>query len=238
MPRKPRFFVPGYAAHLVQRGHNRSVTFFEQEDYELYLSLLVDAADRYGSNIHAYVLMTNHVHLLATPSERESLSRTMQCVGRYYVPYINRKYRRSGTLWEGRFKACPVEDTHYTLACYRYIEMNPVRAGMVRHPRDYLWSSFRTNAGESESALLTEHAAYAGLGDTPSLQAANYRKLFDIEMNGEELLEIRQCLQTGTPYGNERFRSEIESVLNLKVGQRQRGRPTNKGSEALFGKGF
>ncbi len=233
MPRKPRFFVPGYAAHLVQRGNNRSATFFEQKDYETYLCLLAEAASRYGCEIHAYVLMTNHVHLLASLYERESISRMMQYIGRHYVPYINQKYRRTGTLWEGRFKACPVANSSYALACYRYIEMNPVRASMVRRPEEYLWSSFQVNAGLGRSTLLTEHAAYSGLGQTQAKRSFNYRKMFVHDLNSELLSDVRNCLQSGTPIGNERFRSEIETALNVKVGQKRRGRPRQSGKKGL-----
>ena len=155
MPRKPRFFVPGVPVHIVQRGNNRQAIFFEEIDYEVYLSLLMEAIDRYGCEVHAYVLMTNHTHILATPSEKISLGRMIQYVGRHYVPYINRKYGRSGTLWEGRFKAAMIETSAYLLACYRYIELNPVRAGMVRHPGDYRWSSYGCNGLQSHNGLIT-----------------------------------------------------------------------------------
>lgn len=164
MPRKPRLFVPGYAAHLAQRGNSRPVTFFEAEDYEVYLSLLVEAASRYACLIHVYVMMTNHVHLLVTLKERGSISRMMQCIGRHSVPHVNRKYRRSGSLWEGRFKACPVAADRYVLACYRYIEMNPVRAIMVDSPAACAWSSYRGNAGLESNSRLSGHSAYVGLG--------------------------------------------------------------------------
>jgi len=131
MPRKPRFFLPDIPAHLVQRGNNRQAVFYDEADYRAYLEWLVEGAKRYGCAIHAYVLMTNHVHLLAAPMERESLSGLLQYVGRRYVPYINHTNGRSGTLWEGRFKASIVDVSEYLLACYRYIELNPVRAGMV-----------------------------------------------------------------------------------------------------------
>jgi putative transposase len=241
MPRKPRFFVPGYAAHLIQRGNNRSVMFFDHQDYDLYLVQLAEAAERFGCEIHAYVLMTNHVHLLATPEEQESISRMMQYVGRYYVPYINKKYGRTGTLWEGRFKASLVAESNYVLACYRYIELNPVRAGMVRFPGEYAWSSYRGNATARTDTLLAEHAAYTGLGSTRDLRLANYRKLFEQDLSTEQLLDLRQCLQSGTPYGSERCLSEVEQALNVKVGQKQRGRPIRgqslKGSEPFIEKG-
>jgi putative transposase len=233
MPRKPRFFVPGCAAHIVQRGHNRCATFFEQEDYKAYLSVLAKYANRYGCKIHAYVLMTNHVHLLATPAERDSISRMMQSLGRVYVPFINQKYVRSGTLWEGRFKACPVAHSQYVLACYRYIEMNPVRAGMVRTPGEYPWSSFQANASIASTSLLTAHADYAALGAAGGNRAQNYRQLFLQRLSDELLSDMRTCLQSGTPFGNDCFKTEIETALHLKTGQKRRGRPFGSRDKGL-----
>ena len=136
MPRKPRFFVPGYAAHVIQRGNNRQKIYFDEEDYGHYLSLLGKARERYSCAIHAYVLMTNHAHLLITPEDKTAISQVMQYVGRHYVPYINKKYTRTGTLWEGRFRASIVDSAAYLLACYRYIELNPVRPGMAQQAQE------------------------------------------------------------------------------------------------------
>ena len=146
MPRKPRFFLPDVPVHVVQRGNNRQAVFFDDSDYRAYLSWIREGCERYGCEIHAYVLMTNHVHLLATPQATNSISRMLQYVGRRYVPYINHTYGRTGTLWEGRFKASLIHAEGYLLTCYRYIELNPVRAQMVEAPELYRWSSFRANA--------------------------------------------------------------------------------------------
>jgi putative transposase len=146
MPRTPRLTLPDVPQHVVQRGNNRQATFFAAEDYRLYLDCLREAAAKYGCALHAYVLMTNHVHLLITPSGRQAVARTMQSVGRRYVQYVNYVYRRSGTLWEGRYKSSLVESEGYLLLCYRYIELNPVRAGMVQRPEDYEGSSYRAHA--------------------------------------------------------------------------------------------
>ena len=154
MPRKPRMYLPQVPCHVIQRGNNREATFFAEQDYQYYLECLKDASCRYGVSIHAYVLMTNHVHLLMTPEKVESISLTMQSLGRRYVQYINKEYRRTGTLWESRHKASLVQAEKYLLTCSRYIELNPVRAGMVDHPADYKWSSFRANAyGELDSRI-------------------------------------------------------------------------------------
>jgi len=146
MPRKPRMYLAGVPCHVVQRGNNRDACFFTDDDYQLYRETLRDACRSYRVDVHAYVLMTNHVHLLMTPQTIEGISRVMQSLGRRYVQYVNRSYQRVGTLWESRHKASLVDAKNYLLACYRYIELNPVAAGMVEHPGDYRWSSFTCNA--------------------------------------------------------------------------------------------
>jgi putative transposase len=229
MPRKPRFFVPGVPAHVVQRGNNRQDIFFDTSDYEVYLSLIKEARDRYSCEVHAYVLMTNHVHLLGSPMEKSSVSNMMQYIGRHYVPYINQKYHRSGTLWEGRFKATLVDTSSYLLACYRYIELNPVRALMVQRPGDYPWSSFRKNGLMEENGLITDHEEYLNLGASPMERASNYRLLFDQGIPDRVLSSIRMHTQSGTPLGNSKFGSEIEATLGTKTGQPSRGRPKRAG---------
>jgi putative transposase len=163
MPRKPRFYLPGVPAHVIQRGNARQAVFFAAEDYESYRRWLAAAAARHGCAIHAYVLMTNHVHLLLTPADPDSISRLMQMLGRHYVTYINRTYGRSGTLWEGRHKGCVISSDAYLLTCMRYIELNPVRAHMATAPGDYRWSSYRSNAfGEIDDTLIA-HSSYIEL---------------------------------------------------------------------------
>ncbi len=228
MPRKPRFFLPGIPVHAVQRGNNRQAVFFDETDYRFYLEWLKKAAEKYGCRVHAYVLMTNHVHLLVTPEHKESLSRLFQYVGRYYVCYINDTYRRSGTLWEGRFKASMIEEARHLLSCYRYIELNPVRAGMVDRPEDYLWSSYQCNALNAKDPLITPHDLYLHLGETEESRRQTYQGLFKKPVAIETVGEIRDCLQSGTPFGSDEFKARIEQVLNIKVGQVKRGRPRKK----------
>ena len=225
MPRKPRFFLPDVPVHAVQRGNNRQAIFFDENDYRIYLDLIRDGAVHYGCAVHAYVLMTNHVHLLLTPHASGSVSALMQWVGRYYVPYVNHTYGRSGTLWEGRFKASLVQEQHYLLACYRYIELNPVRAGMVESPEQYPWSSHRCNALGDPDRLVTPHGEYRALGESPQARRAAYRALFGTFLDAKWVDEVRACLQTGTPLGNDRFREQIEQALDRKVGNARRGRP-------------
>ena len=228
MPRKLRFYLPGVPAHIVQRGNNRQAVFFSNEDYQAYLEWLKEGADKHGCSIHAYVLMTNHVHLLVTPESRESISRTIQFVGRNYVTYINRVYARSGTLWEGRHKGCIVAADRYMMACSRYIELNPVRAGMVERPEEYRWSSYRANAQGKASNILERHSLYMKLGDTDELRRFAYRELFRNSVEPDLIDSFRSTLQTGTPLGNDRFREQIEEALGRKVGQARRGRPSEK----------
>lgn len=224
MPRKPRFYVPGAPVHVVQRGHNRSAVFFGDLDYLEYLSCLKQAADSCGCQIHAYVLMTNHVHLLLTPAHADSVGRLFQSIGRHFVRHINQTYQRHGGLWEGRYKCNVIESKAYLLACMRYIELNPVRAGMVAHPAKYRWSSYAANGLGVSNAVLSQQAEYVALGRSPEVRQSAYRELFDQEEEPDELALLRSALQTGTPLGNSRFIKEIEVALGLKVGFSRRGR--------------
>ena len=228
MPRKPRFFLPGIAVHAIQRGNNRQAVFFDDEDYRVYLHWLKTASERYDCRIHAYVLMTNHVHLLITPGASDSLSRLFQYVGRHYVSYINQTYQRTGTLWEGRYKASLIEQERYFLTCSRYIELNPVRARMVSLPEHYPWSSYRANGLGEDDPLLTPHLLYQQLASTEELRQKAYRALFKHHLEADVLETIRVCSQSGTPLGNDRFRAEVEQALNIKVGHARRGRPAKQ----------
>jgi putative transposase len=234
MPRKPRFYLPGIPVHIVQRGHSREPVFFENDDYVAYLDWLGEAAARYGCALHAYVLMTNHIHILATPEQQNSISLMMQYTGRFYVPYINHSYGSSGTIWEGRYKASMIHDEDYLLACMRYIELNPVRADMVKTPRAYRWSSYRANGLGEANKLVQSHPLYLALGKTRKQRQAAYRALFKAPIGQKEMNKIRSAWQTGTPLGNDYFRETIEAKLKCKVGQARRGRPsTLKGSDPL-----
>lgn len=225
MPRKPRFFVPGFPVHAVQRGHDRGPVFFCDFDYLEYLRCLRNVARETGCAVHAYALMTNHVHLLLTPESTDSVGRLFQGIGRHYVRYINTTYRRHGALWEGRYKCNLVDSQRYLLACMRYIEMNPVRAGMTDTPAEYRWTSYAGNALGSDNHVITPHEEYSALGRTAAERRRAYRQLFNQSGGDDENSRFRAALQTGTPLGNDRFRSEIESQLGRKVGFSRRGRP-------------
>ncbi len=192
MPRRPRIALAGVPLHLIQRGNNRAACFFEEEeDYRFYLDLVGELSGKFGCAVHAYVLMTNHVHLLLTPDKADSASLLLKHLGQRYVQYINHSYRRSGTLWEGRFRSCVARETDYVLACYRYIEMNPVRAAMVKHPRHYRWSSYRINAEGRASNVITQHEHYRALGRLEQARREAYRALFKTELDPEVLRDIR-----------------------------------------------
>lgn len=228
MPRKPRFNLVEIPQHVVQRGNNRQPTFFAEEDYRFYLDCLGEAASKYRCALHAYVLMTNHVHLLVTPGTPEAVSRMMQSVGRRYVQYINYSYKRSGTLWEGRYKASLVQTEAYLLTCSRYIELNPVRAGMVQHPNDYKWTSYRAHAHGAEDGLIQDHAEYLALGPTPSARQNAYRALFSAQLDPVSLTALRTSLNQELVTGSDRFKGEIEAMLSRRVRPGKRGRPAKR----------
>ena len=229
MARRPRLSIAGVPQHVIQRGNNRQATFFADEDYLLFLAYLGEAARKHGCSVHAYVLMTNHVHLLVTPNEPDAVSRTMQDVGRRYVQYVNFTYRRSGTLWEGRFRASLVDTQHYFLTCARYIELNPVRAGIAKAPEDYPWSSYRYYAFGQENGLLSAHAEYRALGSTETERHSAYRGLFRSVVDETGFQEIRETVNRGWPLGSERFKDEIEAALERATRPPQRGRPRKSG---------
>ena len=225
MPRKPRFFLPDVPIHAIVRGNSRSDIFIEDADKAAYLEIAKEAAQLYEVSIHAYVLMDNHVHWLISSPVPENLSQFMQYLGRRYVPYFNHKYERSGTLWEGRFKASLVDSEVYLLRCYQYIELNPVRADMVANPEDYVWSSYRSNAMAEDNPVISPHEVYLQLGASDSQRAQAYRASFSAKLGENTLKAIRNAVQTGTPLGSDQFKEQIESRLGVKVGFDQRGRP-------------
>lgn len=225
MPRKPRFYLPEIPVHLVQRGHSREPVFFETEDYTTYAYWLKESSEKYDIDVHAFVLMTNHVHLLVSSNIGQNISLFMQFVGRHYVPYLNKKYGKSGSAWEGRYKASLVQEANYFLKVMRYIELNPVRANMVELPGHYRWSSFCHNIGEGGISFVKPHPVYNGLGCDRSERIAAYQELFSSCLEPEDVKRIRESWKTGTPLGNDMFREKIEKQLQCKVGSTKRGRP-------------
>jgi putative transposase len=177
MARLPRLTIPGHPHHLIQRGNNRQPTFRDPDDYARMLALLAEYSEREKVAIHSYVLMSNHFHLLATPDTATGLPRMMQAIGRRYVRYFNDRHRRTGTLWEGRYKGAPIQTDRYLLACMVYIDLNPVRAGMVARPGDYRWSSYGHYTGLRSDRLIKPHPLYWNLGNTPFAREASYSEL-------------------------------------------------------------
>ena len=225
MPRRPRAHLDAVPLHIVQRGHNRQACFFGDDDYSNYLYWLGKALDDTGCALHAYVLMTNHVHLLLTPSKATAVPRLLISLGRRYVQYINRSYRRTGTLWDSRYKSSAVQAGAYLLACQRYVELNPVRAGMVNDPANYRWSSYRANGLGQADPLVNPHLLYTSLAPNDQHRQAAYRALFDTELDQTAISDIRLALNQSQPLGDTRFYSEIERVTGVRRESKPRGRP-------------
>jgi len=211
--------------HVIQRGNNRQVCFADEQDFTAYAGWLKGYSKKYQVDIHAWVLMTNHVHLLCTPRGQNAVSHMMQSLGRHYVRYFNFSYKRTGTLWEGRFKSCLVQEETYLIQLYRYIELNPVRAGMVEQPSDYVWSSYPINALGKVSELCTPHAVYLALGKDANERQASYRELFKHHVDGKLLEDIRLAVNKGMALGSERFKTEIESLSGRRMTAKKMGRP-------------
>ena len=217
--------VPGVPVHAIQRGNNRAPCFVDDEDRAFFLHHLGRLARDESCAVHAYCLMTNHVHLLLTPEREESCARLFKRLGLLHTQYTNRRYRRSGTLWEGRFRSCLVQSDYYLLACYRYIELNPVRAGMVAHPGDYLWSSYRSNAEGTMDPRITPHAEYLSLGRD------QYRLLFGRHIDPDLEREIRATTNGGYALGAEAFKRRMADFLGRRVSKGSPGRPSRAGSQ-------
>lgn len=228
MPRRPRLFLEGVPQHIIQRGNNRRTIFTDDAERRQYLAWLGEITEDRGLDIHAYVLMTNHVHLLATPNAADSVSKTLQSLGRRYVPYFNSRHDRSGTLWEGRYRSALVDSESYFLACSRYIELNPIRAGLVRRRRDYAWSSYRRNAEGRRDDLLREHPVYTALGPGPEARCQAYSRLFEQEIPASQMSYIRTATNQGGALGPEAFLETVEQRLGRSAIARPRGRPRRK----------
>jgi putative transposase len=231
MARLGRYFLPNQPLHVIQRGNNREPIFFAEDDYVRYREWLASAASDWGCTVHAYVLMTNHVHLLVTPRDVESLPRTMQSLGRRYVRHINTVYRRTGTLWEGRYRAAPIDTEAYFLSCCRYIELNPVRARMVRHPGDYSWSSYRAHARGAADRLVSDHESFERLGRGPNDRQKAYRELFRSKLDEEFIDALRTATNGGWALGDARFKQQIARVLGRRVTPLPKGRPPKATSD-------
>jgi putative transposase len=225
MARLPRYFVKGQPQHIIQRGNNRELIFVHDDDYLFYLECLQDAIKKNKLRIHSYVLMTNHAHILASPEVETSISKTLQSVGRRYVQYFNYTYKRTGTLWEGRYKATVIDSDQYLLTCMRYIELNPVRAEMVKQPNEYPWSSYAANAEGNNNKLIKSHEIFRQLGVNEAERQSAYRQLFRLTIGKSDLVALREATNKGWVLGNDRFREEIERLSGRRSVAKARGRP-------------
>lgn len=217
MARLPRFIVPGQPQHVIQRGNNRQPIFCTSRDYQYYLEKLAFAAEEHDCRIHAYVQMTNHVHLLVSPNAPEGLSKMMQTLGRYYVQYFNYHYKRTGSLWEGRYKSSLISSDQYLFSCMRYIELNPVRAGMVNHPSEYPWSSYHYNALGVANTLITPRQEYERMGNTAEECQKNYQVLFESPLDKEILMNIRDAANKSWVLGDTKFKESVAQQLARRV---------------------
>ena len=234
MARRLRYILPGVALHIVQRGVNRAACFHGDADYLVYLSHLRQLSIKHDCAVHAYCLMTNHVHLLLSPGKPDSCTGLMRELGRRYVPYFNRRHERTGTLWEGRFRSCIVESARYVLACYRYIERNPVRAGMVCQPVAYPWSSYAANSGARHDSSLLPHAEFEALSGNPDKRAAEYRALFADQMDEPSLQAIRDATNSGYPLVSEAFKNRVIAPLGWKTARDKPGPRPSLDSDPEF----
>jgi putative transposase len=231
MLRRNRVHLDGLPLHIVQRGHNREPCFFADEDYHAYLHWLAEAMKKASCVLHAYVLMTNHVHLLVTPEQGKAIPDLIVALGRRYVQYINKTYRRTGTLWDSRYKSSLIQAETYLLKCQRYIELNPVRAGLANDPAQYPWSSYRHNGLGQPNPYLTAHPVYLALGQDSESRQFAYRGLFRYKLDAEAISDIRLALNQNQPLGNSRFYERIEAMTGRQREPRPRGRPKKKEEE-------
>ncbi len=225
MARQSRLVVPNQPHHIMQRGNDRQVIFRDDQDRRMLLDWLREAARQLNVAIHAYVLMPNHLHLLASPVDTDGLSKMMQWIGRHYVPYFNRKYARVGTLFQGRFKAILIESECYFLVCSTYIELNPVRAGLVENATQFVWSSYAHHAGTRSDPLLTDHGLYWSLGNTPFQREAAYSALVEQGLTATQVAAVTDATFKGWPLGSQPFKHSLQKRLQRSVGPGQRGRP-------------
>jgi putative transposase len=233
MARLPRLTLPGYPHHIIQRGNNRQAVFSSAADHQMLLGLLGESARKFGVALHAYVLMDNHFHLLATPSTADGLPQMMQAAGRRYVRYFNDSQGRSGTLWEGRYRATLIEAERYLLACMAYMDLNPVRAGLVAEAKDYPWSSHGHYAGLRVESLLTPHPLVWALGNTPFAREAAYAELVRAGITLEQQELLTRSALGGWALGGGDFLAELQKRTERRVTKNQAGRPPMAPKEDL-----
>jgi putative transposase len=235
MARLPRLTVPGYPHHVIQRGNNRQPIVLSDADRETLLGLITENALKYRVALHAYVLMDNHFHLLLTPETEDGVPQMMQAVGRRYVRYFNDLHHRSGTLWEGRYKSTLIQSESYLLACMTYMDLNPVRAGMVAQASDFVWSSHRHYSGLAQDRRLTPHTLYWGLGNTPFAREAAYAEMVRDGLSVQQQTRITGAALRGWALGDAGFVAELQKRTQRRVTESRPGRPVSqrKSAESL-----
>jgi len=225
MPRLPRLNLVDIPQHIVQVGHNNLACFFDDEDYAFYLQSLEAASNQYSVDIHAYVLLPNMIQIIATPRIPNGISSMMQSLGRRYVQFVNHRYRRSGTLWAGRYKSSLIDSDAYLLTCYRYVELRPMYLGLADGPAEYPWSSFHFHTCAAESELIKDHRLYTELGETDEERAQEYSKLFRYSFDRGLMQFIAETVKLGQVLGGDAFKEKIEQIANQRVRPLKRGRP-------------
>ena len=228
MARLPRYSIINQPQHIILQGRVGQTVFHQGQDYQYFHDCLDAAAYNYRLKVHAYVLMPDHVHVLATPGNTDSVARVVQSIGRNYVQYFNECYGGSGTLWEGRYRATVIDSKDYLLTCSRYIELNPVRNQLVDKPKDYQWSSYAHNALAQSDEMISAAREYQNLGDSARERARTYRKLFQQKLSAEQAQEITDATIKGWVLGDSRFARKIEKLSGRRASQLPKGRP--KGS--------
>ncbi len=225
MARLARYTIKNQPQHIIQRGLNDQFIFHEEQDYQYFHDCLDAAAFNYDLKVHAYALMPNHVHILATPKHEHSISRTVQSVGRNYVQYFNESYDSTGTLWEGRYRATVIDSSDYMLLCYKYMESDPVRSGLVEKAEEYRWSSYNHNALAQVDEMISPHREYLNLGAGAKSRARAYRKFYKDVINPETIEHITESTVKGWALGNEKFVKKIEKLTGRRASQLPKGRP-------------
>lgn len=233
MSRMPRFNLVDIPQHIVQVGHNNLACFFDDEDYQFYLHSLKLAADQYQVEVHAYVLLPSSIQIVATPRVSQAISSMMQSLGRRYVQYANHRYKRSGTLWGGRYKSSLIDSEAYLLTCYRYVELKPMYLGLVNEPSDYPWSSFHHHTAAERNHLIQDHRLYQKLGDSFEERAQAYSQLFRFEFDRRLFDYIAETVKVGQVLGGDTFKDRIEKIANRRVRPMKRGRPKKETTEEV-----
>ncbi|WP_370981191.1 transposase [Agaribacterium sp. ZY112] len=228
MARLPRINIADIPQHIVQVGHNNLACFFDDEDYEFYLQCLHKASEQYQVHVHAYVLLPNMIQIIATPKMTQGISSMMQSLGRRYVQYVNHRYKRSGTLWGGRYKSSLIDSDAYLLTCYRYVELKPMYLGLADSPEDYQWSSFNYHTCKADSELIKDHRLYNALGESDVERGQEYSRLFRFDFDSRLIEYIAETVKLGQVLGGDAFKDKIEKIANQRVRPLKRGRPSKK----------